>query len=103
MIYLVIEYGGEYEDHYEKVLCAYEDKKDANAYARRKNAEIKARYKQSEKCLDCNYYEKGARKPKCYFPDADGRCMGYTYMSATLDAEGVEVQEVVFFRKGELG
>lgn len=101
-IYLVIEYGGQYEDGWEKVVCAYENKQEAYNHKEDIDREIETDWERSDKCSKCTYWE-DETKPDCFVPeedDADG-CANECLFQITFDRIGSYVKAVEFVQKSQ--
>lgn len=70
-IYIVQEYGGQWEDSWEHPVCAFEDRADAEKLRDEIITAHKEQDKQKEKCRECKYmYYREGDKPKCFKPMA---------------------------------
>lgn len=70
-IYIVQEYGGQWEDSWKRPVCAFEDRADAEKLRDEIIKAHKEQDKQKEKCQECKYmYEREGEKPKCFKPMA---------------------------------
>ena len=69
-IYLVIKYGGQYEDAWESVECAFKNKEDAENLIEEIEKEIHKEQAEAERCAACRWFEQEVL-PICYKPDDD--------------------------------
>ena len=102
-VWLVIEYGGQYEDYYERIVHAYKHRSEAQKFLNEHKRNIAKAWEQSKKCFDCDcmYGENTSEKPPCYERDKFGDCANMVQMFETIDAQGAYLKPLTVLTKKE--
>lgn len=96
-IYIVREYGGQWEDRWERPVCAFEDRADAEKLRDEIIKAHKEQDKQKEKCQECKYmYGYEGDKPKCFKPMAYDPEECETFSIIYDDWCGVDIRELEY-------
>lgn len=93
-IWLVIEYGGQYEESYEKILHAYTSRKEAEKYKNKRKRAINQTWEDAKRCQECECWFSNSieNPPSCYKQGEFGDCENLVLMSPTIDAQGVYIK-----------
>lgn len=95
IIYLVIEYGGQWEESWERPVCAYRNREAAERHVREIRKAIRQEDEQRKRCADCPmaYHEGNGLAPGCQRPDGKGGCTVAFHLSM-YDRKGAEIHAV---------
>lgn len=103
-IYIIREFGGQWEDSWERSVCAFEDRADAEKLRAQIVEEHEEQDKQKALCQECKYmYIRSGKKPDCFKPALYDSSECETLDIIYDDWAGVDIRELEFIPRNRKG